>query len=86
MNEDPCQKEREEFKEAMQEWVNATNASKEFVVDKPLDPIKDIAPKPVEYLERMKEVYDRENKAREKFIEMNNKLLDCEAKHRRTEE
>ena len=59
MKNDPCQKEREEFLDATKAWVKAAEGRKRFVVTEPLDPVKDIKPRPPDDVEEMMQAYDR---------------------------
>jgi hypothetical protein len=78
MNNDPCQKEREEFLEATKAWVKAAEVSKRFVVTEPLDPVKDIKPRPPNEVEEMIQAYKREAESRERYFKANATLAECE--------
>jgi len=77
MPETPCEKEYREYVEAMNNWVQVSNATSEFVVTEPLGPYEDIAPKPVEYFDRMVEAYRKEEEARKIYFDKLRVWLDC---------
>ena len=83
MTENLCQKLLDEFKEATTEWVQASEATKAFVIMEPLSLNKDIELKSPEYYERMARAYEKEESARKNYFVKLHALQECEKKYKK---
>jgi hypothetical protein len=81
MTEKQCQKEYDEWVKAMIEWVEASDACREFVSTKPISPHEDLQPLSPEDTERFIHAYDRKDIAHKKFLEANKAYFECKQKY-----
>ena len=81
MNDEPCQKEVSELQDAIKAWVQASEATRRFMVTLPLDSSKEPDTFPPGYFYEMQEAYEREREARGRYIIANKTLYDCKELH-----
>ena len=81
MADNPCQKEYDEYVEAMKEWVQAAEGTRKYIVTNPLEPFEDIEPKSIEYYNQMLRDHGREEAARNRYFERFKAWLDCRRTH-----
>lgn len=81
MRENPCKWEQEAFRLAVQDWLEASELVKSFMVTKPLNPNTALTPRSKEYIEQMRRAFNQEQEARKRFIEANEVYLDCVKRH-----
>ena len=77
MSTEPCKKVADELREAINEWVRASEATRDFMIKIPWDMADEQDTIPPGYFDEMKEAFDREKQARAKYIKANIALLDC---------
>lgn len=77
----PCQGQAEALRAAIDEWVAASEWTREFLVKLPLDPSETLEPLKPGFFTEMQEAYERERLARERCILANNALYECMIKH-----
>ena len=81
MTDEPCQKEVSKLLDVIQEWVQASEATRRFMVTLPLDSSKEPDTFPPGYFHEMQEAYEGEKEARERYIAANKALYDCKEHH-----
>jgi len=74
----PCQKEKEEERQALEEWVSADNERQAFFSTKPLDPHEDVERQKIEKERQMDQAEDKAAKAKEKYLAAKKAREDCE--------
>ena len=80
MTEDPCRSEKETYQRAMEEWLKASEAARKWIGTKPLDPDR-LAPNPPKYVREMLAAYEKEEQARDRYLEANYALYMCMKQH-----
>lgn len=73
----PCLAQADALRTAIKAWVDASEATRAFMVRMPLDPSADLAPFHPGYFDEMQAAYERERLAREEYIRANNALYEC---------
>ncbi len=73
----PCQEQAEALREAIDEWVEASEATRSYVVRLPKDPSETLEPLRPGFFQGMQEAYEREMRARKRCISANNALYEC---------
>ena len=81
MSTEPCKKAADELREAINEWVRASEATRDFIVKIPWDLADEQDTIPPGYFGEMQKAFEREKQAREKYIDANIALLDCMRRH-----
>jgi len=81
LSTEPCKKAADELRQAINEWVRASEATREFMVKIPWDMADDQDTVPPGYFGEMQKAFVRERLAREKYIKANIALLDCMQRH-----
>lgn len=77
-NESPCYPKKQRALETAREWDRATEASRRFMVTRPLLSAKEIQPRPPEYFEEMRKAFDAEEQARQKYMQAMRDWYECE--------
>jgi len=78
----PCEQEAEALRRAIDEWVKASEATRDYLVTMQQDPQIDLEPLPLGFFEAMQSAYERERRARERCIQANDALYTCMEKHK----
>jgi len=73
----PCLAQADALREAIKAWVEASEATRAFMVRMPVDLGAALAPFHPGYFNEMQAAYERERAAREQYILANNALYDC---------
>jgi len=73
----PCLAQADALREAIKAWVEASEATRAFMVRMPVDSSAALAPFHPGYFNEMQAAYERERAAREQYILANNALYDC---------
>lgn len=81
MKAEPCKQAADELREAINEWVEASEATRDFMVTNPWDFADEQDTLPPEYFGRMQQAFEREKDARSRYVKANNDLLECMHKH-----
>lgn len=81
MSTEPCQKAADELRQAINEWVRASEATREFMVKIPWDITDEQDTVPPGYFGEMQQAFEQEKRARAKYIKANIALLDCMQRH-----
>ncbi len=77
----PCARQAAELREAIDEWVTASEATRKYLISAPIDATEELAPLHPGFFREMQQAYERERKARLLYIKANNALYDCMDKH-----
>jgi hypothetical protein len=77
-----CEQEAEALRRAIDDWVEASEATRDYLVTMQQDPQIDLEPLPRGFFEAMQNAYERERKARERCIQANDALYACMEKHK----
>jgi len=77
LSTEPCKQAADELREAINEWVRASEATRDFMIKIPWDMADEQDTVPPGYFDEMKEAFDQEKQARAKYIKANIALLDC---------
>jgi hypothetical protein len=77
----PCQGPAEALREAIDAWVAASESTRAFLVQLPLDPSETLEPLKQGFFQEMQEGYERERKARERCFKANTALYECMIRH-----
>jgi hypothetical protein len=80
MTEDPCREQKEAYQRAMQAWLKASEEARKWIGTKPLDPSR-LTPSPPKYVHKMLAAYEREEEARDRYLEANYALYMCMKQH-----
>jgi hypothetical protein len=78
----PCQKEADELREAINNWVHASEETRRYMVKGPWKVDKDHDTFPPGYFRHMQEAFELERTARERYIRANIALFDCMQRHK----
>ena len=73
----PCLAQADALRDAIKAWVEASEATRAFMVRMPVDSSAALAPFHPGYFNDMQAAYERERAAREQYILANNALYDC---------
>lgn len=76
-----CLEHADALRQAISAWIEASEASRAFMVRMPLDASANLEPFHPGYFSEMQEAYERERAARERYIEANNALYECMERH-----
>ena len=77
----PCARQAAELREAIDEWVKASEATRKYLVSMPINTSEEVAPLHPGFFREMQQAYERERKARLHYIKANNALYECMDKH-----
>jgi hypothetical protein len=77
----PCKKAADELRQAIKEWVRASEATRDYMIKIPWDITDEQDTVPPGYFEEMKAAFEKERQARAKYIKANIALLDCMRRH-----
>ena len=77
----PCWEHADALRAAINSWIEASEATRTFMVRMPLEAGADLEPLNPGYFAEMQDAYERERAARERYIEANNALYDCMERH-----
>ncbi len=78
----PCQQEVEALRQAIDEWVAASEATRDFLVTMRQGPETDLEPLPSGFFDEMQRTHERERRARLRCIQANDALYACMERHR----
>lgn len=81
MRGDPCSHETDELRQAIDDWIQASEATRIFTIEHSWSVDKDQDTFSPDYFRAMQKAFDRERKARERYIRANRALYDCKEKH-----
>ena len=81
MNQDPCKKESDELRNAIHEWIQASEATRHFIIDHKWSVDEDQDTYSPYYFRAMQKSFDKERAARERYILANRELYDCKEEH-----
>ena len=81
MNQDPCKKESDELRNAIHEWIQASEATRHFIIDHKWSVDEDQDTYSPDYFRAMQKSFDKERAARERYILANRELYDCKEEH-----
>lgn len=81
MSQDPCQHEAETLREAINDWIQASDNTRRFWVTTPDDPEGGMIAYPPGYFREMQQSYEAELEARIRYIEANHRLFNCKLRH-----
>ncbi len=81
MADNLCQKEYDEYVEAMKEWVQVAEGTRKYMVTQPLEPFEGIESKCLEYYNQMLIDHKREEAARNRYFEKFKSWIDCRRAH-----
>jgi hypothetical protein len=82
MNNDPCQKEKEEFHQAATEWILAAGKAMQFLPFDQLDPNNKIELKSPSYIKEMIGAFKHERSARVKYMQKWRAIYECLRLHK----
>lgn len=77
----PCEEQGAALRKAIDEWVKAAEATREYLVGMPSDPHAQVEPLHPGFFRQMQEAHEHERKARLRYIQANNLLYDCMERH-----
>lgn len=77
----PCQQQVESLRQAIEEWVQASEATRDYLVTMRQEPRADLEPLPPGFFAEMQRTHERERRARLRCIEANDALYACMEKH-----
>ena len=80
-SQSPCEAQAAVLRQAIDEWVEAAEATREYLVRMPSDPTSQVEPLHPGFFRQMQEAHDRERKARLRYIRANNQLYECMERH-----
>ncbi len=81
MNQDPCDKESDELRNAIHDWIQASEATRQFIIDHKWSVEDDQDTFSPDYFRAMQKAFAKEREARERYIQTNRKLYDCKEEH-----
>jgi len=73
----PCNEEAEDLRQIIDEWVEAAEATREYLVRMPTGPSAQVEPLHPGFFRQMQEAHDHERQARLRYMRANNLLYDC---------
>lgn len=77
----PCQALADLLQHAIDEWVQASEATRQYAVTVPRDPTRQVAPLHPHFFRDMRAAFEQERIARERYIKANNELYACMERH-----
>jgi len=77
----PCEEQAAALREAIDEWVEAAEATREYLVKMPADPAAQVEPLHPGFFRQMQEAHEQERQARMRYIRANNLLYECMERH-----
>ena len=77
----PCEEETSNLRRAIDAWVEAAEATREYLVKMPSDPTARFEPLHPDFFRQMQEAHERERKERMRYIRANNLLYECMERH-----
>ena len=77
----PCEEQAAALRIAIDEWVEAAEATREYLVRMSSDPSAQVEPLHPGFFRQMQEAHEHEHKARMRFIRANNLLYECMGRH-----
>lgn len=78
---DPCEKQAARLREAIQKWVQASEATRKYIVNLESDHYNEPKTFPPGYFQEMEAAYERERRARALYKQANLALYECKEKH-----
>ena len=76
---DPCDKVRQEFFDAMNAWIDASNVLQSFAATRPLEPGQE--PVQLPPLDEFREAFEREKRSQELYRQKMEEYFDCLERH-----
>jgi hypothetical protein len=73
----PCEEQAETLRQVIDEWVEAAEATREYLVRMPTGPSAQVEPLHPGFFRQMQEAHERERQARLRYIRANNLLYEC---------
>ena len=77
----PCEEQAEDLRQAIDDWVEAAEATREYLVRMSSDSTTQVEPLHPGFFRQMQEAHERERQARLRYIRANNLLYDCMERH-----
>lgn len=81
MSIEPCKQAADELRQAINEWVRASEATRDFMIKVPWDMADEQDTVPPGYFDEMQIAFEHEKQARDRYIKANIALLDCMQQH-----
>ena len=78
----PCEEQADTLRRAIDEWVKASEATRDYLVTSRQDPLDALEPLAPGFFEAMQKAYERERRARQRCILANDALYECMDKHK----
>jgi hypothetical protein len=78
----PCEQQTDALRKAIDEWVKASEATRDYLVTMRQDPSEDFEPLPPGFFAEMQKAHERERRARQRCVEANDALYECMEKHK----
>jgi hypothetical protein len=78
---DPCALQAARLREAIKDWVEASEATRKYVVNLETDVYREPKTFPPGYFQEMEAAYGREQRARARYKQANLALYECKEKH-----
>lgn len=72
-----CDEQATALRAAIDDWVEAAEATREYLVKMPSTPATPVEPLHPGFFRQMQEAYERERRARLRYIRANNLLYEC---------
>jgi len=73
----PCEEQSADLRRAIDAWVVAAEAAREYLVKMPSDPRAQVEPLHPGFFAQMQGAHELERKARMRYIRANNLLYEC---------
>jgi hypothetical protein len=73
----PCEEQAAALRQAIDDWVEAAEETRQYLVKMPTDPSAQVEPLHPGFFRQMQEAHERERQARMRYIEANNRLYEC---------
>lgn len=77
----PCEKKTGDLRRAIDAWIEAAEATREYLVKMPSDPTAQVEPLHPDFFRQMQEAHEHERKERMRYIRANNLLYECMERH-----
>jgi hypothetical protein len=77
----PCDQQATALRQIIDEWVEAAEATREYLVRMPTGPSAQVEPLHPGFFKQMQEAHERERQARLRYIRANNLLYECMERH-----
>ena len=78
---DPCERQAARLREAIKTWVEASEATRKYMVNLEGDDYHEPKTYPPGYFQEMESAYERERQARERYKRANLALYECKERH-----